>query len=87
MKAYSVRNISNNAVKYFSTIDKALAYLSRDGRCELSGEVAECTEDRIGTEHEWKVIIKHENPASDSIFALFGGIEDEVYMVSGHDII
>lgn len=87
MKTYSVRNASTNAIKYFSTIEKALAYLSRDGRCELTGEVSECTEERIGTEYEWKVIIKHEAPASDSIAAFFGEPEDEVYMVSGHDIL
>lgn len=87
MKAYSVRNTSNNAIMYFSTVEKALAFLSRDGRCELAGEVAECTEERIGTEYEWKVIIKHEAPAPDSIMSFFGGSEDEVYMVSGHDIL
>lgn len=87
MKTYSVRNASNNAVKYFSTIEKAIAYMTRNGRHELTGEVSELTEERIGTEYEWKVTIKHEAPADDSIFACFGEPEDEVYMVSGHDII
>lgn len=82
-----VCDADNGVSRFFGTCDAALNYISGGDISRLAGEVDNVTPERIGTEWRWRVIVKAKVYEEDSILSVFNGLPDELYYVSGHELI